>query len=130
VLLTLVKKPAFHILLLFFISLTAYAQNYTITGKVFDVDSREPLPFVAVLIKGTTVGGTSDFDGRFVIKTAKIGDSIVASYMGYKKTTRAIKVGVNQEVNMPMVLEGVNLLEVVIKPGENPAHRIIRLSSI
>ena len=116
----------FHILLLFFISFTTYAQNYTITGKVFDVDSREPLPFVPVLIKGTTVGGTSDFDGRFIIKTTKLGDSIVASYMGYKKTTRAIKVGINQEVNMPMVLEGVNLLEVVVKPGENPAHRIIR----
>lgn len=120
------KKHVPYILFLFLISLVSNAQNYTITGKVFDVDTKEPLPFVPVLIKGTTVGGTSDFDGKFTIKTAKTGDSIVATYMGYKRTARAIKQGVNQEINMPMTLEGVNLIEVVIKPGENPAHRIIR----
>ena len=125
-LLKLMKKQAFNILFLFFINSILFAQNYTITGKVFDAETKEPLPFVSVLIKGTTVGGSSDFDGKFMIKTSTTGDSIVASYMGYKKTTRAIKIGLNQEVNMPMALEGVNLTEVVIKPGENPAHRIIR----
>jgi hypothetical protein len=43
-----------------------------------------------------------------------------------KNLSKAIKRGENQVVNMPMVLEGVNLLEVVVKAGENPAHRIIR----
>ena len=120
------KKRIPYILFLFLITFVSYAQNYTITGKVFDIDSKEPLPFVPVLIKGTTVGGTSDFDGKYTIKTDKTGDSIVASYMGYKRSARSIKNRVNQEVNVPMTLEGVNLIEVVIKPGENPAHRIIR----
>jgi hypothetical protein len=106
--------------------MTFYAQTYTISGKVFDSESKEPLPFVPVLIKGTTVGGTTDFDGNYSITTSKLGDSIVATYVSYKKLTRAIKRGENQVVNMPMVLEGVNLLEVVVKAGENPAHRIIR----
>lgn len=113
-------------LFLFFWSVISFSQNYTITGKVFDSETKEPLPFVPVLIKGTTVGSTTDFDGNYSITTTKLGDSIVASYVGYKKLTRAIKRGENQTINMPMVLEGVNLLEVVIKPGENPAHRIIR----
>ena len=103
-----------------------YAQSYTITGKVFDSETKEPLPFVPVLIKGTTVGGTTDFDGNYSITTTKLGDSIVATYVSYKKLTRPIKRGESQTVNMPMVLEGVNLLEVVVKAGENPAHRIIR----
>jgi hypothetical protein len=107
-------------------SMTFYAQTYTISGKVFDSESKEPLPFVPVLIKGTTVGGTTDFDGNYSITTSKLGDSIVATYVSYKKLTRAIKRGESQVVNMPMVLEGVNLLEVVVKAGENPAHRIIR----
>lgn len=113
-------------LFLFFWSVISFSQNYTVTGKVFDSETKEPLPFVPVLIKGTTVGSTTDFDGNYSISTTKLGDSIVASYVGYKKLTRAIKRGENQTINMPMVLEGVNLLEVVIKPGENPAHRIIR----
>jgi hypothetical protein len=107
-------------------SMVFHAQTYTISGKVFDSESKEPLPFVPVLIKGTTVGGTTDFDGNYSITTSKLGDSIVATYVSYKKLTRAIKRGENQVVNMPMVLEGVNLLEVVVKAGENPAHRIIR----
>ncbi len=130
-LLTLLKlmnsKHHFHsFLLLIFISISSFAQNYTISGKVFDAESKEPLPFVPVLIKGTTVGSTTDFDGNYSITTSKMGDSIVSSYVSYKKLTRAIKRGETQIVNMPMVLEGVNLLEVVVKAGENPAHRIIR----
>ncbi|MBC7696261.1 MAG: carboxypeptidase-like regulatory domain-containing protein [Burkholderiales bacterium] len=116
----------YSFLLLSFFSLSSYAQNYTISGKVFDSESKEPLPFVPVLIKGTTVGGTTDFDGNYSITTDKLGDSIIASYVSYKKVSRAIKRGENQSVNLPMVLEGVNLLEVIVKAGENPAHRIIR----
>ena len=121
------KIRGFYIVLFFCLwSVVSFSQNYTITGKVFDAESKEPLPFVPVLIKGTTVGATTDFDGNYSISTSKMGDSIVSSYVGYKKLTRAIKRGENQVINMPMVLEGVNLLEVVVKAGENPAHRIIR----
>jgi len=130
-LLTLLKlmnsKHHFHsFLLLIFINISSFAQNYTISGKVFDAETKEPLPFVPVLIKGTTVGSTTDFDGNYSITTSKMGDSIVSSYVSYKKLARAIKRGETQIINMPMVLEGVNLLEVVVKAGENPAHRIIR----
>jgi len=120
------KLPFYSFLLVTFISINSFAQNYTISGKVFDAKSREPLPFVPVLIKGTTVGATTDFDGNYSITTSKLADSIVSSYVSYKKLVRPIKRGETQTVNMPMVLEGVNLLEVVVKAGENPAHRIIR----
>jgi hypothetical protein len=104
----------------------SFSQTYTISGKVFDSESKEPLPFVPILIKGTTIGATTDFDGNYSITTSKLGDSLIVSYVSYKKQTKAIKRGQTQVVNFPMVLEGVNLLEVVVKAGENPAHRIIR----
>ena len=121
-------KPLYlkYILPLFFISMALHSQNYTITGKVFDSESKEPLPFVPVLIKGTTVGASTDFDGNFSITTSKLGDSIVATYVSYRRQAWAIKRGVTQTINFPLQLEGVNLLEVVVKAGENPAHRIIR----
>lgn len=120
------KLLFYPLLLLAFFSINSYAQNYTISGKVFDSETKEPLPFVPVLIKGTTVGATSDFDGNFSITTDKLGDSLVASYVSYKKLVRPLKRGENQTVNMPMLLEGVNISEVIVKAGENPAHRIIR----
>ncbi len=122
---TILLKKHF-LLLLLFLNVFANAQNYTITGKIFDAETKEPLPFVPVLIKGTTIGGTSDFDGNYSISTSKIGDSLIASYVSYKKQTWAIKKGTSQTINFPLVLEGVNLLEVVVKAGENPAHRIIK----
>ncbi len=113
-------------ILLFLAGFSGFSQSYTISGKVFDSESKEPLPFVPVIIKGTTVGATTDFDGNYSISTTVTGDSIVASYVGYLKISRPLKRGENQTVNLPMVLQGVNLLEVVVKAGENPAHRIIR----
>ncbi len=122
----LAKKYTYLIIASLFVWCSLKAQTYTISGKVFDSESKEPLPFVSVLIKGTTVGATTDFDGKFILTTSKLGDSLIASYVSYKKTVRAIKRGVTQEINMPLVLEGINMMEVVIKPGENPAWRIVR----
>jgi len=103
-------------------------QEYIIKGKVFAADTKEPLPFVPVIIKGLTVGAQSDFDGYFTIKTNKLGDSLISSYIGYKRTSRAVNKNLQvQEINMPMAPNsGVALEEVVVTMGENPAHRIIR----
>ncbi|MGZ3862447.1 MAG: DUF5686 family protein [Bacteroidia bacterium] len=102
--------------------------QYTITGKVFDVETKEPIPFATLLIKGTTTGASTDFDGNFSITTEKTGDSLQIAYIGYNRRTIKIKRGQNQNLNIPLqaLKEGLNLDEVVVKAGENPAHRIIR----
>lgn len=103
------------------------AQQYIIKGKVFNTENKEPLPFVPIIIKGTTIGAQTDFDGNFTIKTSKLGDSLIATYVGYKRLARKINKELpQQEINMPMVNEGLALEEVTVKAGENPAHRIIR----
>ena len=56
-----------------------YAQT-TVTGTVEDADG--PLIGASVLVKGTTVGTITDFDGNFSIE-AKVGDELEFSYMGY-----------------------------------------------
>ncbi len=109
-------------------SFFSYGQTkYTISGKIFDASTKEPLPFVPVLIKGTTIGTQSDFEGNYTIKTEKLTDSIVAVYVGYKKLARPIRKNItDQIINFPLVLESISLDEVTVKAGENPAHRIIR----
>lgn len=102
--------------------------QYTITGKVFSYENKEPLPFVPVLIKGTKRGVQTDFDGRFVIKTDQLGDSLIAVYVGFKRSTRPLNKNLKtQEINFSMKQEGgISLDEIVINSGENPAHRIIK----
>lgn len=105
----------------------SYAQ-FTIHGKVFSASNKEPLPFVPVVIKGTGAGTQTDVDGNFIIKTNTLGDSLIAQYIGYKRTARPIKKGVSQqEINLAMEEDsGIQLEEVTVVMGENPAHRIIR----
>ncbi|MGZ3865871.1 MAG: DUF5686 family protein [Bacteroidia bacterium] len=102
--------------------------QYTITGKVFDVETKEPIPFATLLIKGTTTGASTDFDGNFSITTEKLGDSLQVAYIGYNRRAIKIKRGQSQNLNIPLqaLKEGLSLDEVVVKAGENPAHRIIR----
>ena len=106
-------------------SLSVVSQTTKVTGKIVDAISREPLPFVNIIFKGTTVGGTSDFEGNFSISTTFRVDSISISYVGYNKLTLAIKRGVEQTLNIGLT-QGIDLMTVEVRPGENPAHRILR----
>ncbi|MFZ6002246.1 MAG: DUF5686 family protein, partial [Bacteroidota bacterium] len=102
------------------------AQETIVQGKVTDAASGDPIPFVNVVFKGTTVGGTTDFDGKFLIKTSKPVDSVVATYIGYRPRTKAIKPGVSQTITFQLEEDVINLQEVVIKAGENPAFEVLR----
>lgn len=61
----------------------------TVQGTVADATGGEPLPGVSILIKGTTQGTATDFDGNFTLQ-AQTGDILVFSYIGFK--TREITV--------------------------------------
>ena len=73
--------------LLFCISTISFAQENTgsIAGALTDKEmNNDPLAFANVLIKGTTKGTTSDFDGLFVIDGLEPGTyTVVFSYLGY-----------------------------------------------
>jgi hypothetical protein len=109
-----------------FFSATLVAQETIVQGKVIDANSGDPIPFVNVVFKGTSNGATTDFDGNFLIKSSQPTDSITASYIGYKARTKAIKPAVRQTVNFQLVEDVVNLQEVIVRAGENPAYEILR----
>lgn len=109
-----------------FTTATLVAQETIVQGKVTDATSGDPIPFVNVVFKGTSTGATTDFDGNFSIKTLQRIDSVTASYIGYKARSKAIKPGIKQTVNFQLAEDVVNLQEVVIHAGENPAYEILR----
>lgn len=55
----------------------------TITGTVVDAATNEPLPFVTVKVKGTTLGMVTDADGRFNLSIPDNSDVLVFSFVGY-----------------------------------------------
>ena len=77
------KKKLTSVLLFLAMSVgVVSAQTSKVTGKVVGEDG-EPVIGASIIVKGTTVGTVTDFDGNFTVKASK-GDILVISYVGYK----------------------------------------------
>ncbi|TYA74299.1 SusC/RagA family TonB-linked outer membrane protein [Seonamhaeicola marinus] len=97
-------------MLLLLFGMSSYAQTKTVSGTV--TDGEFPLPGVNIIVKGTTNGTTSDFDGNFSLNDLGASDIIVFSYVGYK--TQEITVGDQTTLNVVLVEDAASLDEVVI----------------
>ncbi|WP_394420709.1 carboxypeptidase-like regulatory domain-containing protein [Tenacibaculum mesophilum] len=95
-------------LLLALVVQISFAQEKVISGTVSDETG--PLPGVNVLIKGTTSGVETDFDGKFSIK-AKTGDTLIFSFVGMKTVEKIV--GTTNVINLTMASDNV-LDEVVV----------------
>ncbi len=102
------------------------AQTTIISGKVTDELTNEPVPFASIILKGTTIGTNTDFNGKFQITTTTPTDSILCSMLGYKPVMLRIRKGQTQTINFVLKANKFELGEVVIKAGENPANIIFR----
>ncbi|MDQ3101330.1 MAG: TonB-dependent receptor, partial [Bacteroidota bacterium] len=94
-------------LLILFFSLGAYSQKGTITGVITGVEAGklQLMPFVNVVIKGSTQGGTTDLDGRFSFE-ADPGDHVLQmSFVGYEPLERPVKVAVGQTAEVEVELK-------------------------
>ncbi|WP_411031584.1 TonB-dependent receptor [Spongiimicrobium sp. 3-5] len=85
-----------------------------ISGQVTDQDGA-PLPGASIVVKGTTNGTTTDFDGNYTID-ASIGDTLVVSYIGFE----AKEVTVTGSTANVSLVSGLELSEVIIVGSRNP----------
>lgn len=97
-----------------------------VRGVVKDAETGEPLPFVNVSFKGTTVGVITDFNGKYFLQTRENVDSVVFSYVGYQRESFSLQRNTFQIINTSLRPSSVQLDEVVVVPGENPAHVLLR----
>ncbi|AUP79022.1 TonB-dependent receptor [Flavivirga eckloniae] len=109
-------------ILVFLAVLTAtfsYAQSTdSVVGQLTDKEyNNEPLAFANILIKGTTKGTTSDFDGHYGLQGLEPGAyTLIFSFVGYETQEISIQVvaGKVTEVNVPMGASAAALSEIVI----------------
>jgi hypothetical protein len=102
-----------------FVSQCVYSQTpgkTTIKGTVTDANTGDPLPYVAVLLKGTAVGTLTDSQGKYSIETTVSAPLIEFSFIGYQKESRTIKTGAEQIINISLKLSSITLNEVTVKP--------------
>ncbi len=94
--------------------LSVLAQT-TVDGVVVDSKSNQPIPGVNVIIQGTQMGTSTDFDGKFKLTKLKSGDKLVFSFIGYKNET--ITFDGQKSITVSMTEEANVLQEVVVQVG-------------
>ena len=110
------------------------AMSFEVSGTVTD-ESGLPLPGANVIVKGTTRGAQTDFDGKYTIEVAE-GQKLVFSYVGYN--TQEIEISENKKIEeVSMVMNDAMLGEIIVvggmistgysPPPETPEERRIRL---
>ncbi len=97
-------------LLLAFVVQITFAQQQTVTGTVTGEEGL-PLPGVNIIIKGTSTGVQSDFDGNYAIQASQ-GDVLVFSFIGLESTERTV--GASKTMNVTMKADAAQLDEVVV----------------
>ena len=85
------------------------AQNTKVTGQVLD-ENGEPVIGASVVVKGTTIGTVTDFDGNFTLDVPSNGKHLEISYVGMKK----VEVGVSSRVKAVLESDSQALDEVMV----------------
>lgn len=91
--------------------LTIFAQSHQVSGVVKDATG-EPMIGANVMVKGTTNGTITDFDGNFTLSDVKASDVLVFSYIGC--ITQEIKVGKQTKFDVTLKDDAQALEEVVV----------------
>jgi len=105
------KRLSILFTLLLFACIGLQAQGQ-ITGNVSSVEDGTALPGVTVVVKGTTVGAVTDFDGNYVIVVPDGSNTLIFSFVGMQ--TREIAIENSTVINVAMEIDAVNMDEVVV----------------
>lgn len=93
------------------------ARNVTVSGFVTDSQSKEPVPFATVMLKGTERGVLSDDTGHYSVTTSLPFDSVTVSAIGYTTKTVGVKSkGGMLKLDIAIHPSGVQLGEVIARP--------------
>ena len=108
------KLVLFTFSLFFCLNINSWAQVTKVMGHVQDAKTKEGLPFVNISIKGTKVGTVTDYNGDYKLETTLPVDSLVASYIGYKRNSKKIIRNKFQTIHFEMTPSSLELEEVVV----------------
>jgi len=105
-----------------------------IRGVVIDKETKEPLPFVAVAFPGTSIGTTTDFDGKYELSTQWATESLEISFIGYTSSVVSVTLGEKQVIDIELESEAITLdADIVVKAKKkryrkknNPAVDLMR----
>jgi len=116
--------PRVLLFLSLFFSVSASAQK--IYGTVFS-NKGDLLPYASITIKGTSIGASANERAKFSFAVSPGTYTVVCQHIGYGKQEKNITIAkADEEITFILSSQELDLAEVVIKKGEDPAYAIIR----
>lgn len=114
-----------------FFCVTAFAQNKgTVSGTITDKDlNNEPLAFASVAFKGTSIGATTDMEGKYTISAEEGTYTLVISFVGYETQEVSVTIEANEDVVVDRTLGSgsVKLEDVVVTQNINREKETVLL---
>ncbi|RCH56007.1 carboxypeptidase-like regulatory domain-containing protein [Mucilaginibacter hurinus] len=108
--------------LLFLVTTTTLFAQTIVSGVVTDANTKQPLSFVSVAFTGSTIGVSTNADGKFVLRSANPQTQLQVSFLGYKTATLAVTAGKEQVINVKLFPESRQLTEVTVKGQKRPKY--------
>lgn len=97
---------------IFLFSHLLLAQERTVSGRVTSTEDGSPLPGVNVIVKGTSIGTSTDAEGRYSLTLSSPGGALVFSFIGLQ--TQEIEIGDRSVVDVSLALDVTQLSEIIV----------------
>ena len=107
------KKPLLNFIFILFTSLI-YSQSGKVTGLIMDGEYDEPMAFANVIVKGSTIGTTTDFDGKYSLDLEPGEYTLTFSFVGYQTIEVSEVLIKSDEVEQVDVTLSTNTLDEII----------------
>jgi len=108
-------KAVFFLLIFIGLNNVLFSQ-YSISGVITDKTNNDPLPGASIRIKGTTIGTTSDLDGKYKLSVKQNNVTVIFSYVSYEpvEKTLSFENGRNIKINIKLLPTSTDLEQVEI----------------
>jgi hypothetical protein len=110
----------------FFYSIIVEAQKTEVFGKITESDTGDAIPYARINFGDTYIGTLSDLNGNYNLSSIKATPKVVFSGLGYKSQIISIKLNQVNKLDVVLVKDYVEINEVIVRPGENPAIAMFR----
>ena len=84
-------KSGFSLFALLLLAFPLFSQHYNVNGKVLDIETGRPLPFVNIVANDHISGTSTDIDGKFSLASHSEIDFLKLSYVGYEPLVFDVK---------------------------------------
>ena len=106
----------FVLLFTVLITTVGFAQK-SISGVITDAETAQPIPGASIIIEGTTIGVSSDFDGNYQLETPADTFTLIVSYIGFK-TVKISGVEGTNTYNVTLEEDAAQLDEVIVSANK------------